>query len=58
MVDLSRNCNDVKFILVMGGESEKTKELCKREKIDKVPHFNFYKSMEKIHEEEGLAQIS
>ncbi|KAJ7957918.1 Thioredoxin [Quillaja saponaria] len=54
MVDLSRSCNDVDFLLVMGDESEKTKELCKREKIDKVPHFSFYKSMEKIHEEEGI----
>ncbi|KAK9216904.1 hypothetical protein WN944_008916 [Citrus x changshan-huyou] len=54
MVDLSRQCNDVEFILVMGDESEKTKELCEREKIKKVPHFSFYKSMEKIHEEEGI----
>ena len=54
MVNLSRNCNDVKFILVMGDESKKTRELCKREKIDKVPHFSFYKSMEKIHEKEGI----
>lgn len=54
MVDLSRTCNDVDFILVMGDESEKTRELCKREKVEKVPHFSFYKSMEKIHEEEGI----
>ncbi len=54
MVDLSRQCNDVEFILVMGDESEKTKELCKRERIDQVPHFSFYKSMEKIHEEEAI----
>ncbi|XP_010266060.1 PREDICTED: thioredoxin-like protein CDSP32, chloroplastic [Nelumbo nucifera] len=54
MVDLSRTCSDVVFLLVMGDESEETKELCKREKIDKVPHFSFYKSMEKIHEEEGI----
>ncbi|MCL7047708.1 hypothetical protein MKW94_021420 [Papaver nudicaule] len=54
MVDLSRTCNDVEFILVMGDESDKTKALCEREKIDKVPHFSFYKSMEKIHEEEGI----
>ncbi|XP_043708785.1 thioredoxin-like protein CDSP32, chloroplastic isoform X2 [Telopea speciosissima] len=54
MVDLSRTCNDVEFLLVMGDESEKTRELCKREKIDKVPHFSFYKSMKKIHEEEGI----
>lgn len=54
MVDLSRTCSDVEFILVMGDESDKTRELCKREKIKKVPHFSFYKSMEKIHEEEGI----
>ncbi|KAG6648375.1 hypothetical protein I3843_07G141800 [Carya illinoinensis] len=54
MVDLSRTCSDVEFLLVMGDESDKTKELCKREKIEKVPHFSFYKSMEKIHEEEGI----
>lgn len=38
----------------MGDESEKTRELCNREKVDKVPHFSFYKSMEKIHEEEAI----
>lgn len=54
MVELSRTCSDVEFLLVIGDESEKTRELCKREKIDKVPHFSFYKSMEKIHEEEGI----
>lgn len=54
MVELSRSCNDVEFILVLGDESESTKELCKREKIDQVPHFSFYKSMEKIHEEEAI----
>ncbi|KAE8736170.1 Thioredoxin-like protein CDSP32 [Hibiscus syriacus] len=54
MVELSRTCNDVEFILVMGDESDKTRELCQREKITKVPHFSFYKSMEKIHEEEGI----
>ncbi|KAL6982645.1 Thioredoxin-like protein cdsp32, chloroplastic [Sarracenia purpurea var. burkii] len=54
VVDLSRTCSDVEFLLVMGDESEKTREICEREKIDKVPHFSFYKSMEKIHEEEGI----
>lgn len=54
MVELSRTCNDVDFLLVMGDESETTRELCRREKIEKVPHFSFYKSMEKIHEEEGI----
>ncbi|KAJ8762389.1 hypothetical protein K2173_007549 [Erythroxylum novogranatense] len=39
---------------VLGDESDKTKQLCQREKIGKVPHFSFYKSMEKIHEEEGI----
>ncbi|KAI3844458.1 hypothetical protein MKX03_022590 [Papaver bracteatum] len=51
MEDLSRRCNDVDFFLVMGDESEKTKALCEREKIIKVPQFNFYKSMQKIHED-------
>ncbi|RDX72207.1 Thioredoxin-like protein CDSP32, chloroplastic, partial [Mucuna pruriens] len=54
MVELSRSCSDVEFILVMGDESEKTKELLKREKVEKVPHFSFYKRKEKIHEEEGI----
>lgn len=54
MVDLSRQCNDVEFLLVMGDESDKTRELCEREKIKEVPHFSFYKSNEKIHEEEGI----
>lgn len=54
MVELSRTCSDVDFLLVMGDESEKTRELCKREKIEKVPHFSFYKNMEKIHEEEAI----
>ena len=54
MVNLSRTCNDVVFLLVLGDESEEMTEFFKREKIEKVPHFNFYKSMEKIHEEEGI----
>ncbi|KAG8377995.1 hypothetical protein BUALT_Bualt08G0091900 [Buddleja alternifolia] len=54
MVDLSRNCSDVDFLLVMGDESDETRKLCAREKIEQVPHFSFYKSMEKIHEEEGI----
>lgn len=54
MVDLSRQCSDVEFLLVMGDESEKTRELCQRENIDQVPHFSFYKNKEKIHEEEGI----
>lgn len=54
MVDLSRTCPDVRFILVMGDESEQSKELCMRENITSVPHFSFYKNMEKIHEEEGI----
>lgn len=54
MVELSRTCNDVEFLLVMGDESEKTRELCRREKVEKVPHFSFYKGMEKIHEEGGI----
>ncbi|CAI9301974.1 unnamed protein product [Lactuca saligna] len=54
MVNLSKTCSDVVFLLVMGDESDETRELCRREKIEKVPHFSFYKNMEKIHEEEGI----
>ncbi|XP_071732050.1 thioredoxin-like protein CDSP32, chloroplastic [Rutidosis leptorrhynchoides] len=54
MVNLSKTCNDVVFLLVMGDESDEMRELCVTEKIDKVPHFSFYKNMEKIHEEEGI----
>ncbi|MCL7025679.1 hypothetical protein MKW94_007135 [Papaver nudicaule] len=28
--------------------------LCEREKMERVPRFAFYKSMEKVHEEEGI----
>lgn len=54
MVELSRTCGDVDFLLVMGDESEATRELCKREGITQVPHFSFYKGTEKVHEEEGI----
>ncbi|KAJ0922757.1 putative monodehydroascorbate reductase (NADH) [Helianthus annuus] len=54
MVNLSRTCNEVVFLLVLGDESDEMTEFFKREKIEKVPHFNFYKGMEKIHEEEGI----
>ncbi|KAK8646393.1 hypothetical protein V6N13_120182 [Hibiscus sabdariffa] len=51
LLQVMRTCNNVEFILVMRDESDKTRELCQRAKITKVPHFSFYKSMEKIHEE-------
>ncbi|CAL1355475.1 unnamed protein product [Linum trigynum] len=54
LVDLSRTCNDVVFLLVLEDESEKTREIFVREKIEEVPHFSFYKGMEKIHEEEAI----
>ncbi|GAB2300420.1 Thioredoxin-like protein cdsp32, chloroplastic [Dionaea muscipula] len=54
MVGLSKSCSDVVFLLVIGDESEMTREICNREKVDKVPHFTFYKSMEKVHEEEAV----
>ncbi|XP_008785058.1 thioredoxin-like protein CDSP32, chloroplastic [Phoenix dactylifera] len=54
IVELSRTCSDVNFLLVMGDESDETRELCRREGVDKVPHFTFYKGMEKVHEEEGI----
>jgi thiol-disulfide isomerase/thioredoxin len=55
MVQLSRTCGDVDFLLVLGDESEATKELFRREGITQVPHFNFYKGAEKVHEEEAMA---
>lgn len=36
MVNLSKTCNDVDFLLVIGDETEKTKALCRRENIGKV----------------------
>ncbi|OAY81082.1 Thioredoxin-like protein CDSP32, chloroplastic, partial [Ananas comosus] len=54
VVELSRACGDVDFLLVMGDESEQTRALCRREGIDRVPHFAFYKGMEKVHDEEGI----
>lgn len=54
MVELSRTCSDVVFLLVMGDDSDSTKQLCRRERIEKVPHFSFYKNQEKVHEEEGI----
>lgn len=54
MVELSMTCKDTVFILVMGDESGETKELCARVRIEKVPHFVFYKNKEIIHEEEGI----
>ena len=51
MVDFSRTFPNVRFILVIGDEYEQMKELCARENITSIPHFRFYKSMVKIHEE-------
>ncbi|KAI3446291.1 hypothetical protein Pfo_002956 [Paulownia fortunei] len=46
--------NEVKFLCVMANESEKTRLLCRRENIERIPYFVFYKKMEKIHEEAGF----
>ncbi|NP_001148573.2 electron transporter/ thiol-disulfide exchange intermediate [Zea mays] len=55
MVQLSRTCGDVDFLLVLrDDESEATEELFRREGVTKVPHFNFYKGAEKVHEEEAI----
>lgn len=40
MVDLSRSCNDVNFLLVVGDESEETRKLIDREKIEQVVEIN------------------
>ncbi|KAK6118691.1 hypothetical protein DH2020_047604 [Rehmannia glutinosa] len=49
-----RLSNHIKFLYVMANESEKTRQLCRREKIEKIPHFVFYKKTEKIHEVSGF----
>ncbi|KAL3693530.1 hypothetical protein R1sor_007181 [Riccia sorocarpa] len=54
MVELSKACQDVVFLLVVGDETEATKELCTRAGVEKVPHFVFYKNEEVIHEEGGI----
>ncbi|KAL7156377.1 hypothetical protein ABFS83_02G005300 [Erythranthe nasuta] len=46
--------NGIKFLHVMANESDKTMQLCRREKIDKIPYFIYYKKAEKIHEEAGF----
>ncbi|CAN6205344.1 unnamed protein product [Urochloa humidicola] len=57
MVQLSRTCGDVDFLLVMGDESEATRDLLRREGIAQVPHFGFYKGAEKVHEEAAGSAI-
>ncbi|KAL2634040.1 hypothetical protein R1flu_005519 [Riccia fluitans] len=54
MVELSKTCQDVVFLLVVGDETEATKALCARAGVESVPHFLFYKNEEVIHEEEGI----
>ncbi|KAL3813995.1 hypothetical protein ACJIZ3_015263 [Penstemon smallii] len=50
-----KESNDqVKFLLVMSNESEKTIQLCRKEQIEKYPYFVFYKNGEKVHEEAGF----
>ncbi|KAG6553115.1 hypothetical protein Mapa_005453 [Marchantia paleacea] len=55
MVELSKSCQDVVFLLVLGDETEGTKELCLRAGVENVPHFVFYRNQEKIHEEKGVS---
>ncbi|OAE18924.1 hypothetical protein AXG93_1976s1300 [Marchantia polymorpha subsp. ruderalis] len=55
MVELSKSCQDVVFLLVLGDETEGTKELCDRAGVETVPHFVFYRNQEKIHEEKGVS---
>ncbi|CAK9194800.1 unnamed protein product [Sphagnum troendelagicum] len=54
MVDLSIACQDVVFLLILGDETDDTKELCDRAGIEKVPHFVFYRNNEVVHEEQGI----
>ncbi|GAB4828384.1 Thioredoxin-like protein cdsp32, chloroplastic [Ancistrocladus abbreviatus] len=54
MVELSKSCSDVVFLLVIGDETEEARAICRRERVENAPHFTFYKSMEKVHEEEAV----
>ncbi|PIN09488.1 Thioredoxin [Handroanthus impetiginosus] len=54
MEEQCRLSNEVKFLHVMANESEKTRQLCRRENIEEIPHFVFYRKTEKIHEEAGF----
>ncbi|KAL7118493.1 hypothetical protein ACP275_02G005200 [Erythranthe tilingii] len=46
--------NGIKFLHVMADESDKTMQLCRREKIVRIPYFIYYKKAQKIHEEAGF----
>ncbi|GBG78385.1 hypothetical protein CBR_g26413 [Chara braunii] len=54
IVQLSKSMKDVVFITVETDKSEESKEMHRQEKIDKLPHFAFYKNMEVVHREEGI----
>ncbi|KAI3867927.1 hypothetical protein MKX03_022795 [Papaver bracteatum] len=57
MVDLSRTYTNIEFVFVMGDESDKTKALCERKSIKRAPHYSFYRSIEKVHDEEGIISM-
>ncbi|GER50220.1 CDSP32 protein [Striga asiatica] len=47
--------NEVKFLYILANENKKTEQLCKREKIDEIPHFIFYrKTAKKINQASGF----
>lgn len=54
MKEQCRVSNEVMFLHVTADESEKTRQLCSRENIDKIPYFVFYRKTERIHEEAGF----
>ncbi|KAL2254909.1 thioredoxin-like protein CDSP32, chloroplastic [Sesamum indicum] len=54
MEERCRISSDVNFLHVMANDTEKIRQLCRRENIEKIPYFVFYKKMENIHEEEGF----
>ncbi|GFP89075.1 thioredoxin-like protein cdsp32 chloroplastic [Phtheirospermum japonicum] len=54
MEEQCRVSNEIKFLSVTADESEKTRQLYRREKVDKIPYFAFYKKTEKINEVAGF----
>ncbi|KAL3621406.1 Thioredoxin-like protein cdsp32, chloroplastic [Castilleja foliolosa] len=54
MEEQCRLSNEIKFLYITANDSEKIKQLCRREKIDKIPYFVFYKKKVKINEVAGF----
>eukprot|EP00245_Coleochaete_scutata_P001935 TRINITY_DN1242_c0_g1_i1.p1 TRINITY_DN1242_c0_g1~~TRINITY_DN1242_c0_g1_i1.p1 ORF type:complete len:562 (+),score=97.90 TRINITY_DN1242_c0_g1_i1:142-1827(+) len=50
VVEFSRKCTHIIFLLVVGDESEATRELCKSQGVRNPPHFTFFRNSRRIHD--------